>query len=277
MRNRGNVCTFCGADIPPSTGHGSGVMSGPALCVCQVIAGWRCNLCDTPVCEQHRNRFWPGQSRDNVRLASRDEWVVWNETTNAAASAFRSGAREACTVCRSERAGDLLDRLRGIAAALSPAPFPRGRALAEAGIHSEGLVQSFDAKQLVDGLVDHLRSRGASPVEVATTWRVRANVAERPSNEMSCWLLRIAGSNQVLVARADAWLIAGPTTLVDVGMLVPGPDARIGRDLELTPWNPSSRVPGSTYAKARVRWRDMGTQAQHLGLASYRSLILPTL
>jgi hypothetical protein len=69
-----------------------------ALCVCSVLAAWRCLICDTPICEQHRNRFWPGQGWNNVRLSNDDERVVWHEAANASPSIVRFGAHEACTV-----------------------------------------------------------------------------------------------------------------------------------------------------------------------------------
>lgn len=267
------ACKFCGTAIPPEPQ----VTSGPALCVCSVIAAWRCVLCDTAVCEQHRNRFWPGQARGNIRLADATESAVWNETVDADATLFRAGATEACTVCRSELAGSLLERYRSIPTPQASNAFERMLALAQAGVWTTSLFSYGDATEVLSGLLAHQQSRGVGETSVATKWKVRAGAMNKVTSAAPVRVFPVSTAGIYLVFKPATWQVSGPFKgSMHATTFVPEPN---NRDMVRRQYAPAvgTPKPNLDYAVYSLSWRQvrLGSTFSDLGLASYASIFTP--
>jgi hypothetical protein len=198
-------CKYCGTLAPiaePRQSFGS-ITGAPALCVCQVIAVWRCVVCDSPVCAQHRNAFWPGQSRANIRLAGAAETSLWNYATNVSARELSPGAEEVCTCCRSAFAGSQLDSYRSI-----PRPFDTDRframlQLARAGVEDPAFYRSLSSNEFLEALVAYVARSGWPPVTVARTWEVVSGKPVRVLSTGRVYAFKVRRRDDYLVVSLD--------------------------------------------------------------------------
>jgi len=271
LRSGAAACRFCGTDVPierPALG-------GPALCVCSVIAAWRCDVCDAAVCQQHRDRFWPGQARGNLRLHP-DEDEIWYATVESPASFIRQGAPEACTVCRAEVAGDLIDRYRTIQKPLSPHPFDRMRSYGRAGIWIPSLFTRGDAIDVLFGLVNDQNDRRVPVERLAVAWKVKNSVIRKVISTTPARLFTVGRSGHVLAFDDGRWAVAGPFTAKVVDdTIVPDPNAR---DTTRVPYVPRGTANlHLDHANYSLRWRTVarGWSATDLGVTNFRDLVAP--
>lgn len=250
-------------------------MGGPALCVCSIIAAWRCTGCDTPVCEQHRDRYWPGQGRDNLPLTP-DENHIWYGIVDARAHAVRAGSLEACTVCRAQSAEQLLERYRAIPTPLSHDPFDRMVAFARAGIWIPRLYEQGDAVDVIAGLLRHQTDRGVPAARLATRWKVRSSALNKVTRALEVRLFRVGHGGHLIAFHEPRWAVSGPFTAKAVAnTTVPDPNVR---DAERQPYTPRTGAnPRLDNAFYSLRWRPIarGMTAQHLEVQSFSHMVSP--
>ncbi len=258
----GAPCPYCDTAMAPAPAS----MGGPATCVCSVMAVWRCSNCDTPVCQQHRNRFWPGQSRDNIHLADGDEAAVWNESVGAAAQLFGPNVSEACTVCRAAKGADQLDQFRSIPRPAPTDTFQRMLLLARYGIWTPSFFTNPAAPDVLAGLVDHCRSNGMEATEVAMKWRVAGGRLKKVVAKQPFWILPTV--SDVLLFDDTSSQIAGPLKLIAGRPAVPVPDQGHVR---------AETMKQGAYVQFTVHPRPLGPTPLHLGLRSYADLVAPHL
>ncbi len=263
------ACSFCGTMPEPASPP---VVSGPALCVCSVMATWRCNVCDSPVCHQHRNRFWPGQGRGNLRLATEFEWTVWDDAANATPPPNNGQNVEWCTGCRARSAAANLDRYRSIRWQSHTTPFMFMLALARARVFSPRSFTGMSASQFIADLAnEHLRLRW-NPQPVATTWSEIAGRTAKAKQPHNCFMFRTSHGT-TLLALASNLSVCGPVTLrTGTPLTAPVANSRDAVCVSRPPLDADPRVATHRYT---IRWRPAGNTVQDLGLNSYADLLSP--
>jgi hypothetical protein len=281
----GGQCSFCGTAVPPPTTLVTA--GGMALCVCRMAASWRCPTCDRAVCEQHRDRYWPGQGRGHLRLNDAWERMLWDDTTNAAAPDVIPGAREACTVCRAERAVEQVEGYRTLSEPVPTNAYDRIVVMAGAGIWAPRLFHHGDAADILGGLVERQRGEGQEPVTVAAAWKIRAGRLHRVTRTTQARAFPLGDGGRVLLLRPEALEVAGPLSLhresrsgllgsMRHEVVYPGPNAIVGRDTRRRPRPPSREEALGDHADYELVWRPAGRTPSDLGLHSYWDILSPT-
>jgi hypothetical protein len=177
-------------------------------------------------------------------------------------------------VCRSEMSANQLDRYRGVPSPLPSNPFDLLLALARVGVWTPSLFKFGDATEVLGGLVRHYQSKGVTPLNVATDWRITAGKLAKVTSTRAAWVFPVGYAGESLVLAATSWELAGPMRVTFGPSCVPVAN---GRDMHRVQRKPSYGPPiaGSDYASYTLRWRPVGRTSADLGLLSYRDLIHP--
>lgn len=227
----GESCRYCGTSAPPAVGPAT----GPALCVCGVLAAGRCFYCDTAVCDQHADRFWSGQLKA-VPIADPSERSVWDWAINAnwaivatlepAARLVttRSGGGATCTDCRARFADSSVSRWREL-------PAEDGALTRHVYANRFGLSHFIDEPtHLADAATRWLRTNGIPTSAVVTEYQRDTRSGKDALGVRStarAWVVDDWSDNRWLVRESDpaiAWTQIHPV-LVD-GALLPSPQRR---------------------------------------------------
>jgi hypothetical protein len=242
------------------------------VCVCGVLATWHCETCDTPVCEQHRDRYWPGLQSRQKHLANGAVEAIWRGSAELDAGELRPGVHQLCTVCRAETAEKVATEYAATTERPPASSFARTIALAHLGQNIEPTTALVQAA--ISQVIELRIAAGWTTSTIAADWKTSDGVTKRISSTLEAW--RLTGTTDSALLLTPSWTVAGPLKLGHVKSVMGAKLTQKVLDCWV-PKEPSPWVTGNGLKKFRsclLRTTSFPDQAEGLGYPTWKAFLL---